>query len=48
MKVSIEHVVVFSYDGSQFQVRGAATENALSPSLTVGLRQVLDAVAVPG
>jgi len=35
LKVSIEHVVVFSSDGSRFQARGAATENALSPSLRV-------------
>ena len=35
LKVSIENVVVFSSDGSRFQARGAATENALSPSLRV-------------
>ena len=35
LKVSIEHVVVFSSDGSRFQARGAASENALSPSLRV-------------
>jgi len=27
LKVSIEHVVVFSSDGSRFQAWGAATEN---------------------
>jgi len=41
LKVSIEHVVVFSSDGSRFQAREAATENALSPSLRVVRRPVI-------